>query len=83
MSTIKPFRMYRCEPPGRAPFECAVIDQVEDFTVRVLSTRNGQWEIENEITVADLLSPEKKSSNWTTRRIKPREIEAPCLSELS
>jgi hypothetical protein len=72
--------MYQCEPPGRAPFECAVIDQVENFTVRVLSTRNGHWEIENEITVADLLSPQKQLSNWTTRRIEPREIEVRCLS---
>ena len=83
MSTITPFRMYRCEPPSQAPFECAVIDQIEDFTVRVISTRNGSWEIENEITVAALLDPEQNFSDWTIRRIEAREIEAHCLCELS
>jgi hypothetical protein len=88
MSTIKPFRMYRCDPPGQAAFECAVVEQVEDFTVRVISTRNGPWQIETEITVAALLSPEQALSDWTVRRIEPREIkaseiEASCLCALS
>jgi hypothetical protein len=83
MNTIKPFRMYRCEPPDQAPFECAVVEQVDDFTVRVISTRNGRWEIENEITVAALLSPEQALGNWTVSRIETREIETRCLCELS
>jgi hypothetical protein len=82
MSIVKPLRMYRCEPPCGAPFECAVIDHPEDFTIHVISTRSGQWEIENEITTADLISPEQKLKAWVISRVEPREIDVQCLSEL-
>lgn len=83
MSTLTPLRMYRCEPPSSAPFECAVIERPEDFTMHVISTRSGQWEIENEVTAADLISPQLKLKNWIISRVEPRELEVECLSELN
>jgi hypothetical protein len=75
--------MYRCNPPSGAPFECAVIDRPEDFTMHVISTRSGQWEIENEITAADLISPGLRLHNWVISRVEPCAIDVECLSELS
>ena len=83
MSTLTPLRMYRCKPPSRAPFECAVVDCPEDFTMHVISTRSGKWEIENEITGADLISPELRFRSWVISPLEPRAIDVECLSELS
>jgi hypothetical protein len=75
--------MYRCKSPAGARFECAVVDRPEDFTVHVISTRSGQWEIENEITTADLISPGLRLNNWVISPVEPRVIDVECLSELS
>ncbi len=60
-------RIFKMSPPDGAPFYAAVVSK--DGALSVASNREGKWDNEAKIGVADLAMPEQRLAEWDVEEI--------------